>query len=253
MIGRAPSDRSAGVLQPFALNQVEAACERFRADGVIVVQTGLRSETIAQIADSFSARPGRRDFALDAATLDVLRSDGVLGKLATQLLGHPARPVRVLKFDKSASANWGVPWHQDRVIAVANMAEVDEYGPWSLKAGVHHVEPPEQFLRDMVALRLHLDDCDLDNGPLEVALGTFSMGRIPSAAISATATQSDRAVCVAKAGDVVAMRGLTLHASGPARRVAHRRVLHVDYAMQSLPAPLEFALMPLATGSNSFQ
>ena len=45
------------------------------------------------------------------------------------------RPVRVLYFDKNPDANWAVPWHQDRTIAVAQRIDVPGYDMWSVKAG----------------------------------------------------------------------------------------------------------------------
>ncbi|MEP2715765.1 hypothetical protein [Pseudophaeobacter sp.] len=52
------------------------------------------------------------------------------------------RPLRLLSFDKAGSVNWGLPWHQDRVISVAERHDRPGYLNWSQKAGVWH-----QFLR----------------------------------------------------------------------------------------------------------
>jgi hypothetical protein len=41
---------------------------------------------------------------------------------------------------------------------------------------------------------------------------------------------------------VVAMRGLTIHASERALRPSNRRVVHVDFSSASLPNGLEWAL-----------
>jgi hypothetical protein len=48
--------------------------------------------------------------------------------------------------------------------------------------------------------------------------------------------------CLAAAGDVLAMKALTVHASDPASVPAHRRVLHLDFSTADLPPPLEWAV-----------
>lgn len=62
-------------------------------------------------------------------------------------------PVRALVFNKSTDANWVVPWHQDRVIAVKDRHKVAGYKNWTKKSGVWHVEPPEEILENMVFAR----------------------------------------------------------------------------------------------------
>ncbi|MGU9981760.1 phytanoyl-CoA dioxygenase family protein [Phreatobacter sp. HK31-P] len=228
----------------FRTDEFAAAIATYYVDGAAVIASGLAASLLELIRGEFidGTRPGQRSFALPDALNDLLTSDGPVGNIALLLMGQPCLPVRVLKFDKNASSNWAVPWHQDRTIAVAERAELPGFEVWSRKGGIDHVEPPEDFLRDMVALRLHLDDCAIDNGPLEIAAGSWTSGRIPSGAVADAVRQHEIIICTADAGEIVAMRGLTLHASQPARKVGHRRVLHVDYARRPLPAPLRFAM-----------
>src|SRR5262245_7189469 len=82
------------------------------------------------------------------------------------ILGPGAFVVRGLFFDKTPRANWKVSWHQDLTIAVRVRIEAPGFGPWSLKAGVVHVQPPAEILERMATVRLHLDDCSESNGPL---------------------------------------------------------------------------------------
>lgn len=71
-------------------------------------------------------------------------------------------------FDKASDANWNLAWHQDVTIAVQRQMDVPGFGPWSVKDGIVHVQPPEEVLNAMVAIRVHLDPCGADNGPLRV-------------------------------------------------------------------------------------
>lgn len=164
--------------------------------------------------------------------------------LAAKILGEKAVPVRGILFDKTPNANWKVPWHQDVTIAVDRKIEADGYGPWSMKAGVLHVQPPASVLEQMISLRLHLDDCDERNGALKVVPGSHRYGRLPEADASRSGQDGPVAVCDAKAGDILLMRPLLLHASSPAVSPGHRRVIHIDYAAVELPAGLAWAVIP---------
>src|SRR5580700_4011186 len=82
-----------------------------------------------------------------------------LGSMVEENLGKPGFPVRGTLFDKTVSANWLVPWHQDLTICVASRLAVPGYGPWTVKAGVCHVQPPVSILEGMLSVRIHLDDC----------------------------------------------------------------------------------------------
>ena len=188
-------------------------------------------------------RPGARAFVVSESIQSLIGIDGSLTLLARKLVGPAARPVRVLCFDKTPETNWAVPWHQDRTIAVAGRVDVPGFGPWSFKQGTHHVEPPVGLLTAMVALRLHLDDCGSDNGPLMALSESWKLGRVAAGTIKAMAAAADNVMQMrVGAGGVVAMRGLTIHASAKASRPGHRRVIHVDYATHDLPAGLSWAM-----------
>ena len=73
-------------------------------------------------------------------------------------LQTPLRAIRGILFDKVPLANWKVPWHQDRFLAVEQKVELPGYTGWTEKDGVPHVEPPTAVLEEMIALRVHLDD-----------------------------------------------------------------------------------------------
>jgi ectoine hydroxylase-related dioxygenase (phytanoyl-CoA dioxygenase family) len=165
-----------------------------------------------------------------------------LSNLAAVLSGYQARMVRILAFDKTPETNWGVPWHQDRTIAVKRRIEVEGFGPWSVKAGVTHVTPPRSMLERMFSLRLHLDDCGPDNGPLKIIPGSHRLGCLPVREVLDVSSRSNPMTCLAAAGDVLAMKALTIHASDPASVPAHRRVIHLDFSTAPLSPPLDWAM-----------
>jgi hypothetical protein len=64
-----------------------------------------------------------------------------------------SRVVRGIFFDKTADANWKVPWHQDLTIAVCEKKETPGFTGWSTKAGIPHVQPPLPVLEELLTLR----------------------------------------------------------------------------------------------------
>lgn len=169
-----------------------------------------------------------------------LAPTGTIGAIAGAALGAKARPVRAILFDKSAATNWSLGWHQDRTICVRERIEVPGFGPWSIKAGLHHVAPPIALLARMVTLRVHLDDVPATNAPLLIAPGSHRHGRIQEQAVAAVVAQCGIATCLAKAGDIWAYATPILHASNAATTPAHRRVLQVDFSADTLPGGLEW-------------
>ncbi|MBW8881931.1 MAG: phytanoyl-CoA dioxygenase family protein [Asticcacaulis sp.] len=214
----------------------------FERDGAAyfpaVLTMGQATSIVGKLDDVLGGRPGVR--ITDEAICAALCVWGAMRRIAAGLVGDAARPVRVLAFDKTPEVNWVLAWHQDRTIAVRERVETPGFGPWSVKDGIPHVEPPTELLAGMVTLRLHLDDCGLDNAPLKVALGSHRAGLVPAGQAAATARTLPLCVCLAQAGDVWAYSTLILHASDRAEKPEHRRVIQVDYAAGDLPNGLEW-------------
>jgi len=156
------------------------------------------------------------------------------------LLGTGARPVRAILFDKTDKVNWNLVWHQDLTIAVFERREAVGYGPWSVKNGIPHVQPPIGVLEKMVAARIHLDDCGIENGALRVIPQTHQFGRLEPDEIKKYRENEGHVICIANKGDVLFMRPLILHCSKKASKPEHRRVLHIEFAAVELPNGLKW-------------
>jgi ectoine hydroxylase-related dioxygenase (phytanoyl-CoA dioxygenase family) len=200
------------------------------------------SVAIAQVRDRLApltrtGRGGARNL-LDDPHIAALAAAPALRKFAAVVLGNSCFAVRALFFDKTPDANWTVVWHQDLTIAAQQRVDVPGYGPWTEKAGVPQVQPPIDVLEEMLALRLHLDPCTSDNGPVRVIDGTHRLGRLAADAIDRLRTERPESTCLATEGAILAFRPLLLHASSPASQPAHRRVIHIEYATEPLASPL---------------
>ena len=171
---------------------------------------------------------------------DVAVSPGVL-RLARAVLGPRASVRKLTLFDKTPESNWGVPWHQDLTITVRAKCPMEGFGPWSLKDGTVHVQPPSQVLEEVVAIRLHLDSTNEATGALRVLPGTHRSGKLTREKIHRMAESVHAADCRVPAGGAMLMRPLLVHSSKSAPCPTNRRVLHFEYSAAELPAGLEWA------------
>jgi ectoine hydroxylase-related dioxygenase (phytanoyl-CoA dioxygenase family) len=203
-----------------------------------LIDPGAVAELRDRVATHANAGRGGARNLLDDPAIRALAALPALRALAEAVLGPGCFAVRALFFDKTPGANWKVVWHQDLTVATAQRVDVPGYGPWTDKAGVPHVQPSMEVLEHMLALRVHLDPCTEDNGPVRVIDGTHCLGRLSAEAIDRLRAERRESVCLAAEGGVLAFRPLILHASSPARRPDHRRVIHIEYATHPLATPL---------------
>ncbi|WP_372716513.1 phytanoyl-CoA dioxygenase family protein [Novipirellula sp.] len=143
------------------------------------------------------------------------------------ILGDQFGLVRVLFFDKPPDRTWTLPWHKDTAIAVGdNSHRSERFSRPTVKSGVPHVVASDDVLRQMLTLRLHLDDVTDQNGPLRVIPGSHVSSTSGGAGVEAAVTIH------AAAGDMLAMRPLITHSSGSSKpgTTRHRRILHLEFA-----------------------
>ena len=199
------------------------------------------SEAVGTKASASPRKGGVRDL-LELEEIRTLSMSETLGGLVRPILGGAAKVVRATLFDKTDKANWKVPWHQDVTIAVCRRVETEGFGPWSLKAGVLHVQAPTEVLQKMISVRVHLDDCPAVNGALRVIAGSHHLGRMPADSAGQFLRSGGVITCAMKRGGVLLMRPLLFHASSAATVPSHRRVIHFDYAAAELPVGMGWAV-----------
>ena len=204
-----------------------------------VVET-LRTE-VDRLLSASGHRAGVRNALSSSSTLAHFAHSSQLAELARHFLGPSAQPTKLTVFDKTAAANWKVPWHQDLTISVRERRDVSGFAAWSVKDGVPHVQPPVRVLQQIVAIRLHLDDTPLQNGALRVLAGTHRLGRLSDEQVTQLRKQLPECVCAVPAGGAMLMSPLLLHASKPSEHPVRRRVLHFEYSAASLPEGLAWA------------
>ncbi|GAB3093006.1 phytanoyl-CoA dioxygenase family protein [Lysobacter terrae] len=213
----------------------------FEGKGFVLVPTVLTDDECLQIAEALRAEgtPGTR------CSLDL----DWCAALAIRIREHPAlsslippdyMATQCTYFEKSIATNWLVPVHQDLSIPVAVRLANPALGGWSEKEGSIYVQPPVEVLQQLIAVRLHVDPCGDDDGPLRVVPGSHRLGRIDPNAASEIRARSAEVRCTAGRGSALAMRPLLLHASSKATGSSLRRVLHFLFGPPSLPHGLRW-------------
>lgn len=197
---------------------------------VEVLESSSNGDDRGGVRNLFDTTPAVRELACSDAVRNV----------AEAVLGPHCFATRVILFDKTPRTNWKIIWHQDVTIAVRERASVAGFGPWSEKEGVTHVQPPVELLERMLDVRVHLDCCDSNSGPVRVLTGSHRVGRLSSAAIDDWRAARPSVDCLVERGAILAFRPLLLHASSAATSPSHRRVLHFEFASEDLPHPLEW-------------
>ena len=216
---------------------------RWHDDGYALLPAVVAPDDCAGLARhvdaAFATAVGARDPLVHAWCRD----------LAQRLARHPAlRPLlppdhvvaQCTYFSKSTNRNWLVALHQDLSSAVAERVDDGRLSGWSRKDGVLHVQPPADVLASLAAVRVHLDDCGADDGPLRVVPGSHRDGRLSPVDETRLRDARGLTTCTAGRGEVLVLRPLLLHASSKASGTSRRRVLHYVFGPRELPYGLRW-------------
>ena len=226
---------------------------QFHRDGVLVIEqliTPHRAAELAAVASTLlqstdGRRPGVRRVFEREPRLAAIEHEPAFAALMHALAGPSARVVRSILFDKTPETNWLVPWHQDPTIAVAERVDAPGFGPWNTKDGEHHCKPPLDVLKSIVTIRIHLDPCPADAGPLRVINGSHRRGLLTEELIASLATTGTVTEAVTSIGGAAIMTPLSVHSSPKATMPSgHRRVLHLECSAMNLPHGLRWAEAP---------
>ena len=205
-----------------------------------LVLTEGQCDHIASSLPEVSGRRGGVRNLIDHPTVVRLLSAERLGRFIWRATGRDLVAVKATLFDKTAEANWRVQWHQDRMIAVRERLDVPGYSRWTRKEGLVHVEAPATVLAQMIAIRVHLDECGPDNGPLRVIAGTHRAGKLSDRDLAAAVADRDAVELYVPRGAMLLIRPLLVHSSSAAVETRHRRVLHIELAPEESISPLRW-------------
>jgi ectoine hydroxylase-related dioxygenase (phytanoyl-CoA dioxygenase family) len=209
--------------------------EQVERDGYAIVPAVVDELVVRDLLEQLGgsdlprSRAGVRHMMKDPRVAQIAAREEMIG-IAREIVGAKAWPFRATLFDKSPSSNWLVAWHQDTALPLRERRELPRWGPWSVKEGMNYAHAPREALERVVALRLHLDDSNENNGPLRVLPGTHQGGVLTDEEVLHLAEKISGVECLVAQGGVVIMRPLVIHASSKATSERPRRVLHIEYA-----------------------
>lgn len=194
-------------------------------------EANRRGDSVYGIRTLLSLSPEIRDVVSNSPFID----------WAQDVCGEQSQPVSGVFFDKTADANWPVPWHQDLTIRVRETRSVDGFEARPvIKEGMVHMLPPIELSSQILAMRIHLDDATSTHGALRVIPGSHCLGRLTNEQLAELTSTTETVTCDVHAGDVMLMRPLLVHASSRCEQPKHRRVVHLEYAAFDLPGGLEW-------------
>jgi ectoine hydroxylase-related dioxygenase (phytanoyl-CoA dioxygenase family) len=213
-------------------------------DGYALANIVLAKHQCEHIAASLPAvagagRGGIRNLISHPTVIRLLNHER-LGSYLWSIVGRDLVAVKATLFDKTLDANWRAQWHQDCVIAVKERMQAAGYGGWSTKAGVLHAEAPAGVLAQMIAIRVHIDACGEENGPLLAIPGSHHGGKLEAGALADVVARGPAVELYVPQGALLLMRPLLVHSSSPARNPQHRRVLHIELAPPEAISPLQW-------------
>lgn len=209
---------------------------------VIIAEDIRRLLSHLEQLTSQRTRAGVRHLLSNPTVAEFAADRRMLG-IAQSALGSDAFPFKATLFDKSPDSNWLITWHQDTALPLHEKQPTPGWGPWSTKESIIYAHAPASALERVVALRLHLDDSDHENGPLRVIPGSHRRGVLSDQQVETIVGNVEHVTCPIKQGGVIVMRPLIIHASSKSQSDKPRRVLHIEYATpKTVSRPLKLAI-----------
>lgn len=162
-----------------------------------------------------------------------------LSTIIQEMFGNDYFIVKSIYFDKPASSNWFVAYHQDLTISVDRKNVQEGFGPWTVKTNQFAVQPPLSILENVFTIRVHLDATDAGNGALKVIPGSHRKGIYRPETIDWANEQE--VSCDVPKGGIMLMKPLLLHSSGRTTDARKRSVVHLEFSNVDLPTPLQWS------------
>jgi len=207
--------------------------QSFETDGYLIIDEAVAEPDLAEIEKHLASIPLDRVGTRNVLNSDWCRQLSARLKLVPtiqEILPPDPVAIQCTYFQKSDSENWLVALHRDLSIPLKARIDSPDWRAWSEKEGVLFAHPPKTVLQSMLAVRLHLEENNESNSPLQVVPGSHIAAGDPA----------NRINCIVPRGGVLAMRPLLLHASSKLKK-GKRRVLHFVFGPRILPNNAEWA------------
>jgi len=228
---------------------METINENIQQEGFSIVQHFFDDSYIDEVIKELEEHEAFQYDNKVASSTNLLLSIPFLNNLAhsrqlttnvEEVLGNNSFPLNAFVLDKTQSNNWELDWHQDLQVAVKNKIETTGYNNWSVECGIVHVIPPRDVLAKLISVRIHLDDCCIDNGAILVAPKSHQYGIVRNRKEIEEVISGHTVCCEVERGGVMFLSSLLLHKSPYAITNKRRRILQIDYAGTELSNGLQW-------------
>jgi hypothetical protein len=190
-------------------------------------------DTFRKTDDLFAVRQFLKEMP---GVLPIILNKG-LKDLLGFIFGESYFVSKSIYFDKPEKSNWFVAWHRDLTISVNTKVLLPGFTNWTRKHNQFAVQPPFFILKENFTIRIHLDDTDKGNGALRVVAGSHVANDLTVGNFSG----KTEVICNVKAGGVMIMRPLLMHASNRTVNNKRRRVIHIEFSNAILPSEIEWS------------
>lgn len=229
-----------------AKSTIVAASRKLEKNGYAVlndIYTRKEIRDIGKVLHNYFHRSeehtfGKRTLLKDIPQLkEVLLNQNILD--IVNVLDSNAFLTKAIYFDKPDVKNWYVIWHQDLPINVTERTDTEGFYGWTNKNGINSVCPPEEILKSIFTIRVHLDTTNAQNGALKVIPGSHTK-RFSDEEREAITQGVNPTIIEVGEGGVQLMRPLLLHASSKTQNQKRRRVIHLEFCSRELPGKLDW-------------
>ena len=211
-----------------SIDKQNRSIARMAIDGYVVIDHLLQADEIDRVDESlhgidFEAAGDRR--FLDREWCRLLAHVIRHRLLKMRLLYRASQPVLCTYFRKDAESNWSVGLHRDLHVPLAARCDSTQFSNWSDKQGIPHARATRELLATMLAVRVHVDPCDIGDGELCVVPGSHAGADV----------DAERVACTGLRGDATVFSPLLLHTSSSSASLQPRRVLQFLFGPSDLP------------------
>ncbi len=211
-------------------------------NGFLIKENIYSEEEVIKLIDLINQEEleyqfGIREFLINRPHITEKVFNPNLIQLIKQISPNCQKAIKSIYFNKPPNANWIVNWHQDLTINLINKDEIKGYKNWRETKDRVVVQPPIQILENIFTIRIHLDDCTIQNGALRVIKGSHKNGIID---MKEGKENNEIDICEVDKGGVLIMRPLILHSSKRTENNQNRRVIHIEFTSSKLPENLKW-------------
>ena len=209
-----------------SLDKQNHSIARMPIDGYVIVDNLLQADEIDRVDESLHGidvdPAGDRRF-LDREWCRLLAHVVRHRLLKMRLLYRASQPVLCTYYRNDTGSNEAVGLHRGLHLPLAARCDSTQFSNWTDMQGIPHARATRELLATLLAVRVHVDTCDIGDGELCVVPGSHAGADV----------DAERVACTCSRGSAIVFSPLLLHAS-PAS--AHpRRVLQFLFGPSDLP------------------